>query len=55
VFRDADASAAHARTEHFKALIARLPSLFAGPPEIIHVDIPGDGWSRMAELDADPA
>ena len=55
VFRDADASAAHVGTEHFKAAIARLPSLLAGPPEIIHADIPGDGWSRMAELQADPA
>jgi hypothetical protein len=27
-----------------------MPGLLAGPPEIIHADIAGDGWSRMAEL-----
>ena len=55
VFRDADASAAHVGTEHFKAAIAHLPSLLAGTPAIIHANIPGDGWSRMAELETDPA
>ena len=55
VFRDAAAGAAHVATDHFKAAIAHLPSLLTGTPRIIHADIPGDGWSRMAELDADPA
>ena len=54
VFRDAAAGAAHVASSHFKAAIARLPDLLAAPPEIIHADIAGDGWSQMAELQRDP-
>ena len=50
VFRDAAAGQAHVASGHFKAAIAQMPGLLAGPPEIIHADIAGDGWSRMAEL-----
>jgi len=49
-FRDAAAGAAHVASGHFKAAIARMPGLLAGPPEIIHADIAATGWSRMAEL-----
>jgi quinol monooxygenase YgiN len=49
-FQDAAAGESHVNSSHFKAAIARLPDLFAAPPEIIHADIAADGWSRMAEL-----
>jgi quinol monooxygenase YgiN len=49
-FRDAAAGEAHVSSAHFKAAIARLPGLLAGAPEIVHADLPADGWSRMAEL-----
>jgi quinol monooxygenase YgiN len=49
-FRDAAAGKAHVDSDHFKAAIARMPGLLAGAPEIVHADIPADGWSRMAEL-----
>ena len=49
-FRDAAAGQAHVDSGHFKAAIARMPGLLAGPPEIIHADLAADGWSRMAEL-----
>jgi quinol monooxygenase YgiN len=49
-FRDAAAGQAHVGSDHFKAAIARMPGLQAGPPEIVHADLPVDGWSRMAEL-----
>jgi quinol monooxygenase YgiN len=52
-FRDAAAGAAHVSSSHFKTAIAQLPGLLAEPPEIIHADVPADGWSRMAELRAD--
>jgi quinol monooxygenase YgiN len=54
VFRDAAAGEAHVASSHFKAAIAQLPGLLAGPPEIIHADIPADGWSAMAELQPGP-
>jgi len=50
VFRDAAAGEAHVASSHFKTAIAQLPGLLAGPPEIIHADVPADGWSAMAEL-----
>lgn len=49
-FRDGEAGAAHVNSDHFKAAIARLPDLLADVPEIVHVEAPGDGWSRMTEL-----
>jgi len=49
-FQDAAAGQAHVDSGHFKAAIARMPGLLAGAPEIIHADLPVDGWSSMAEL-----
>ncbi|HEY5172532.1 MAG TPA: putative quinol monooxygenase [Acidimicrobiia bacterium] len=52
-FRDGAAGEAHVKSEHFQAAIARLPQLLADVPEIVNVEVPGDGWSRMAELQVD--
>jgi quinol monooxygenase YgiN len=49
VFRDADSGEAHVPSAHFKAATEQLLHLLAGIPEIIHVDPPGDGWSRVSE------
>jgi quinol monooxygenase YgiN len=49
-FRDAAAGQAHVSSGHFKTAIAQMPGLLAEPPEIVHADVPADGWSRMAEL-----
>ncbi len=49
-FQDGAAGEAHVKSDHFKAAIARMPDLPADVPEIIHVEAPGTGWSRMAEL-----
>lgn len=45
-----DAAAAHVNSDHFKAAIAWMPDLIAESPQIINVQVPGDDWSRMAEL-----
>ena len=37
-------------SEHFKAAMAWMPDAIAATPEIIHVEVPGEGWSTMAEL-----
>jgi quinol monooxygenase YgiN len=50
VFRDAAAGQAHVASGHIKTAIAQMPGLLDEPPEIIHADIAGSGWSRMAEL-----
>lgn len=48
-FRDADAGNAHVESAHFKAASEQLPNWLSGPPEIVHVEVPDDGWSRVAE------
>jgi hypothetical protein len=42
-------------SEHFQAAIAQLSSLLAETPEIIHVEVPGDGWSEMGEVTIPPS
>ena len=37
-------------SDHFKKAMTWLPGVIAESPEIINVHVPGDSWSRMAEL-----
>jgi quinol monooxygenase YgiN len=53
-FRDEAAGKAHIDSAHFKAAIAKLPKWLADVPEIVHVEAPGDGWSRMSEMRIEP-
>jgi len=48
-FQD-DAAAAHVNSDHFKAAMAWMPDVVAETPQIINVQVPGDDWSRMAEI-----
>src|SRR4051794_15040808 len=49
-FRDAAAGEAHVASEHFKKAMADMPGAIASTPQIVNVEVPGEGWSRMAEL-----
>jgi quinol monooxygenase YgiN len=49
-FRDGDAGAAHVNSDHFKTAMAWMPDVISEKPEIINVEVPGDGFGRMAEL-----
>jgi quinol monooxygenase YgiN len=49
VFRDAEAGQAHVESDHFKAASSMMPRWLAAAPEIIHVEVPGDSWSQVAE------
>jgi quinol monooxygenase YgiN len=53
-FRDEAAGRAHVESARFRSAIAQLPTWLADVPDIIHVDAPGDGWSRMSELQFEP-
>ncbi|MGW9375354.1 putative quinol monooxygenase [Streptomyces xanthophaeus] len=53
-FVDADAGAVHVASEHFKAGMETLAEAIASTPEIINVEVPGQGWSAMAELSPRP-
>jgi quinol monooxygenase YgiN len=49
-FRDADAGAAHVGSAHFQAAMAALPNWLAAVPDIVNVEVPGEGWSQMSEI-----
>ena len=49
VFRDDEAGKAHVESAHFKAASEQMPRWLAAAPEIIHVDVPGHGWSAVSE------
>ncbi|WP_432035142.1 putative quinol monooxygenase [Streptomyces cucumeris] len=49
-FADADAGAAHVRSAHFTAAMETMAEAIATTPEIINVEVPGQGWNTMAEL-----
>lgn len=49
-FRDGEAGGAHVNSDHFKKAMSWMPGVLAEKPEIINVEVPGDGFGRMAEL-----
>ena len=49
-FRDAAAGEAHVGSEHFRKAMADMPAAIASTPQIVNVEVPGEGWSQMAEL-----
>jgi quinol monooxygenase YgiN len=49
-FESREAGAVHVNSDHFKAAMASIPDAISETPEIINVEVPGNGWARMAEL-----
>ncbi|MER5620888.1 putative quinol monooxygenase [Streptosporangium sp. NPDC005286] len=49
-FASPAAGEAHVNSEHFRTAMAWMPELITKTPEIINVEVPGEGWSQMAEL-----
>ncbi|HEY2764340.1 MAG TPA: putative quinol monooxygenase [Pseudonocardiaceae bacterium] len=49
-FESREAGEAHVNSDHFKTAMARIPDAIAKTPEIVNVEVPGNGWSTMAEL-----
>ncbi|MEU3060392.1 putative quinol monooxygenase [Streptomyces subrutilus] len=49
-FADAEAGSAHVASAHFAAGMETLAGAIAATPEIINVEVPGQGWSAMTEL-----
>jgi quinol monooxygenase YgiN len=45
----AESGDAHVQTAHFKAAMEQMPRFLAAAPEIINVEVPGDGWSAVSE------
>jgi len=49
VFADEEAGKAHVESAHFAAASEQMPRWLAAAPEIIHVEVPGNSWSDVAE------
>ncbi len=49
-FRDADAGAAHVRSEHFATATRELPAYLVSTPKIVNVDVEGTQWSELGEM-----
>ncbi|MGW0814539.1 putative quinol monooxygenase [Streptomyces viridiviolaceus] len=49
-FESPEAGETHVNSDHFKTAMAWMPEVIAAKPDIIHVEVPGTGWSEMAEL-----
>jgi len=50
-FESREAGEVHVRSDHFKAAMAWIPDVISETPEIVNVEVPGDGWARMTELE----
>jgi quinol monooxygenase YgiN len=49
-FVDGQAGEVHVGSDHFKTAIDWMPDVVAEVPQIINVEVPGTGWSQMAEI-----
>jgi quinol monooxygenase YgiN len=49
-FRDGEAGRLHVESDHFTTAIAEMPQWLRETPEIVNVETPTDGWSRMSEM-----
>jgi len=49
-FESREAGDVHVNSDHFKAAMAWIPDVISETPEIVNVEVPGDGWATMAEL-----
>jgi quinol monooxygenase YgiN len=53
-FESSQAGSAHVNSEHFKTAMTWMPDVIAETPEIVNVEVPQNGWSRMGELSPRP-
>jgi quinol monooxygenase YgiN len=49
-FTDEASGGEHVSSDHFKAAMGRLPDWLRDVPEIINVEVPGNEWSRLVEM-----
>jgi quinol monooxygenase YgiN len=49
-FESAEAGAEHVASSHFTSAMEWMPQVIARTPEIVNIEVPADGWARMAEL-----
>ncbi len=49
-FRDGEAGGAHVQSPHFKDAQRELPPFLASTPQIVSVEVPGEDWSQLGEM-----
>lgn len=49
-FASPEAGKVHVESEHFAKAMSWMPEVISKKPDIVNVEIPGDGWSEMGEL-----
>lgn len=49
-FQSREAGEVHVNSDHFKTAMGWIPEVISKTPEIVNVEVPGDGWGQMAEL-----
>lgn len=49
-FESGQAGERHVNSDHFKTAMSWMPEVIAKTPEIINVEVAGNGWGQMAEL-----
>lgn len=49
-FESREAGDAHVKTDHFADFLDWFPKVLAGAPKIVNTELPGEGWSEMAEF-----
>lgn len=54
-FRDGRAGEQHVTSDHFRNAMKTMPIALVETPRIINVEVDGDDWSRMGELEVPPA
>ena len=54
-FRDGDAGGAHVRSRHFQDARRELPPHLTSTPQIVNVEVPGQEWSLLGEMQVDAA
>ena len=50
-FDSREAGEVHVKSEHFNTAMAAFPDVIARTPDIVNVEVPQDGWAKMAELE----
>jgi quinol monooxygenase YgiN len=53
-FENGAAGHTHVNSDHFQTAMAQLPKWLSDVLEIVNTEIPGEGWSRMAEMQLEP-
>jgi quinol monooxygenase YgiN len=53
-FESTLAGETHVNSDHFKSAMIRIPEVISETPKVVHLDLPGEGWSELVELATSP-